>query len=499
MTRPEDPGLFVRLAPTMERALRAANPWWRGESIHGLKPHRRWAFEPLVKGLERGPSPAVVLSGPRRVGKTTLLLQVIQELIDRGVDPSRIFRVQFDDLPEIRKLESPLLTLSQWFEQAVLGSTFNRAANAGRQAFLFFDEVQNLASWSDELKNLVDINPVRVLVTGSSSLRIEEGRDSLAGRVQTLVLGPLLLREIAELREIERLPVFLPANGLTPLVDRATWTRLRDFGLEYRQARDAAFRAFSDRGGYPDAHALPELPWEELADHLNETVVRRAIQHDLRMGERGRKRDELLLEAVFRLSCRYTGQAPGSQLYLDEIQETLRANVGWQRVLSYLRFLDGALLIRLIEPLEIRLKKERGPPKVCICDHALRASWLRERVPLHPEELKHFKNPELAGHVAEGVVGQFLRSIWTLDVKHFPERGSEPEVDFVLTIGTQRIPVEVKYRNRVHHDDTRGLRRFLEKSANEASFGVIVTQHDDRATDDPRIVSLPLSSLLLLR
>lgn len=499
MTSPEDPGLFVRLAPTMERALRDANPWWRGEKVHGLKPHRRWAFDALVRGLQGGPSPAIVLSGPRRVGKTTLLLQVVQELIDRGVDPSRIFRVQFDDLPEIRKLESPLLTLSQWFAQTVLGSTFNRAASEGRQAFLLFDEVQNLASWSDELKNLVDINPVRVLVTGSSSLRIEEGRDSLAGRIQTLVLGPLLLREIAELREIARLDPFLPANGLAPLLEKATWLGLRDFAIDHRDARDAAFKAFSDRGGYPDAHALPEVPWEELAEHLNETVVRRAIKHDLRMGERGRQRDELLLEAVFRLSCRYTGQAPGSALYLEEIQDTLGANVGWQRVLSYLKFLDGALLIRLIEPLEIRLKKKRGPPKICICDHSLRAAWLQERVPIDPAGLEKATNADLAGHIAEGVTGQFLRSIWTLDVKHLPERGSDPEVDFVLTIGAKRIPVEVKYRRRVQHEDTRGLRRFLEKSSNEASFGIVVTQLDEPATDDPRIVSLPLSSLLLLR
>ena len=52
-------------------------------------------------------------------------------------------------------------------------------------------------------------------------------------------------------------------------------------------------------GAYPIAQEKYETPWHELADYLNETVIERAIQHDLRMGPRGQKRDEKLLEEVF--------------------------------------------------------------------------------------------------------------------------------------------------------------------------------------------------------
>jgi predicted AAA+ superfamily ATPase len=233
---------------------------------------------------------------------------------------------------------------------------------------------------------------------------------------------------------------------------------------------------------------------------LNETVIRRAIQHDLRMGPRGAKRDEHLLEEVFRLACRYVGQSPAQGLYLDEVRRAMNANVGWQRILAYLRFLDGTLLIRLIEPLELRLKKRRGASKLCLCDHALRAAWLQEQVPLDPEALAAEPHlSDLAGRIAESATGYFFRSIVGLDVAHFPERTAEPEVDFVLTVGEQRIPVEVKYRRRVSHDDTVGLRAMIEKTVYRAPFGVIVTQQDEPASDDPRIVSLPLSTLLLMR
>src|SRR5574341_264850 len=171
----------------------------------------------------------------------------------------------------------------------------------------------------------------------------------------------------------------------------------------------------------------------------------------------------------------------------------MAANIGWQRILAYLKFLDGTLLIRLIEPLELRLKRARGAPKLCLCDHALRASWLQEVVPLHSEGLQqHPHLHDLAGRIAESVAGYFLKSITNLDVAHFPERAAEREVDFVLTIGEQRIPMEIKYRSQITWEDTKGVRSFIEKSVYNAPFGLIITKNDEPASDDPRIVSLPL-------
>lgn len=489
-------------SPSLEATLRDSNPWWRGEKLFNLPPLRRWAFGPVLDGLKRGLAPVTVLRGPRQVGKTTLLNQTIDALLTEGVSPSRIFRVQFDDLPELkpRKISEPILELSRWFSQNVLGKSLNQAALDRQQAFVFLDAVQNLADWAPQLKHLVDMNPVRVLVTGSSALRIEAGRDSLAGRISTLEMGPLLLREIAELRTFGTPPAYLPHNGLAPLKDKQFWSGLREFGKVHQGVRDRAFSAFSERGAYPVAQARPDTPWEQTADFLNETVIRRAIQHDLRIGAKGQKRDENLLEEVFRLACRYIGQSPSNNLYLGELRQALKANIGWQRVLAYLKFLDGTLLLRLIEPMELRLKKRKGASKLCLCDHALRAAWLQEVVPLTAEGLALSPHlSDLAGRIAESVAGYFLRSIVNLDVAHFPERSNEPEVDFVLTVGEQRIPVEVEYRRHIDHADTHGLRSFIEKAHYNAPFGVLVTMTDDVATDDPRIISLPLSSLLLMR
>jgi predicted AAA+ superfamily ATPase len=491
-----------RMPPEVDAFLRSTNPWWEGKPGPILPSYRRWAFSLTLKKMDSGLAPIVVVRGPRQVGKTTLQQQIIEYLIrEKAVDPNRILRVQCDDIPSIRGVKDPVLAIARWYENRVLGMTFNEAARKGVTAYLLLDEVQNLSDWAPQLKSLVDHNTIKVLITGSSALRIEAGRDSLAGRITQVELGTLLLREIAGLRFGESVAPHLPVNGLDPLLRQGFWTDLQQYGLAHRKERDEAFRAFSERGGYPMAQARAETPWPEVADQLNETVIQRAIQHDLRMGQKGIKRDAQLLEEVFRLACRYAGQSPSQAIFVQEIKRALRSDVGWQRILAYLRFLDGALLIKLISPLELRLKKRKGNYKLCVCDHGLRASWLQEAVPLDPDMLSQAPHlHDLAGHLAESVVGYFLGGLPLLDLAHFPERGAEPEVDFVITLGEHRIPVEVKYRRQIDsHRDTLGLRAFLEKTVYNAPFGVLVTLNDDVVIPDPRIVPVSLRSLMLMR
>ncbi len=492
----------IQLSPELEAFLMDTNPWWLGNPMPPLPPFRRWLFEHAYQRLKTGLAPVTVLRGPRQVGKTTLQEQIIDYLLTQdNINPKRIFRVQFDELPSLKGLKDPILSLCRWFEKRILKDTFNAWARRNEPIFVFLDEVQNLVDWAPQIKALVDHHAVRVLLTGSSALRIEHGRDSLAGRISTLELGTLLLREIIALRKWSELPAVLPLNGLKKLQEKDFWIALRDHGRHHIELRNRSFVAFSERGGYPVAQIRTDRPWEEIADQLNETVIRRVILHDLRMGERGKKRDQNLLEELFRVCCRYAGQAPSQAVFIDELRTALTANIGWPRVLSYLQFLNDTLLIRLVQPLELRLKRKKGPRKICLNDHSLRASLLQEIIPLTPQALETSPHlSDLAGRIAESVLGYFLSSIPGLDLAWFPERGAEPEVDFVITVGEHRIPIEVKYRKRIDsHRDTRGLRAFIEKTVYNAPFGILVTLTDDVEIPDPRIVALPLPSVLLMR
>ncbi len=491
----------MKLTEGLVRDLRRMNPWWEGLPMPVLPPARRHLVAQIHRRLEHRLAPIVAVRGPRQIGKTIAQMQVLGDLLSSGVPSRNIFRIQADELPALAGLPEPILRLMDWFEDHVLKAKLNEAAHRGEKTYLLLDEVQNLRDWATQLKFLVDHSTTQVVVTGSSALRLEQGRDSLAGRITTIEAGVLSLTEIARFRQMDLGMPFFEDNGLEPLTRREFWEELAARGRQRARERDVVFAAFSERGGYPLAHQLAQVEWGYLADQLNENVIRRVIQHDLRVGERGRARDARLLEEVFRLACRYAGQAPGAQLLAREAQRALDANVGPRRIAQYLRFLSDTLLLRVIEPLEVRLKRQRGSAKLCLADHGLRASWLQEVIPLDPAVLR--EEPQLtalSGHLAESVVGAGLATISQLDLAHLPARGGEPEIDFVLTIGTRRIPLEVKYQRRIDPlADTEGLRTFIEKAANNAPFGLLVCQTDEAQINDPRIICLPLSSLMLLR
>jgi predicted AAA+ superfamily ATPase len=225
--------------PALAEYIDQMNPWWRDEPAPPVRVYKRWPLPLLVTRLQSGVTPAVVLRGPRRVGKTVLLRQVLDTLLNQGVASNRILYLPFDELPDLNKLSQPLLSLAYWFERRRLGCTFNEAARNGAPAFLFLDEVQNLDAWAPQLKSLVDNHEVRVFVTGSSSLRIEAGRDSLAGRISTLTLGTLLLREIAGLRFGHAIGALMPQNGLAAFLRREFWEEAKAKGERERDARAA--------------------------------------------------------------------------------------------------------------------------------------------------------------------------------------------------------------------------------------------------------------------
>ena len=231
----------------MVRDLQRMNPWWEGKSLPVLPATRRHLVGAIHKRLQVRLAPIVVVRGPRQIGKTTAQLHVLQDLLDKGVPPTNVFRVQCDELPEIAALSEPLLRLVDWFEQAVLKKTLNEAARQGEATYLLLDEVQNLKDWAPQLKSLVDNSTTQVVVTGSSALRIELGRDSLAGRISTIEAGVLSLTEIGMFHGLDLGLPFLADNGLDALAAPEFWKNLEIHGRAKQQFRDPAFVWFSQR------------------------------------------------------------------------------------------------------------------------------------------------------------------------------------------------------------------------------------------------------------
>ena len=223
------------------------------------------------------------------------------------------------------------------------------------------------------------------------------------------------------------------------------------------------------------------------------------LRHDLQGSLLHPDLDPQLLSLVCRLACRYAGQAPSCGSLAQQIDRPFD-DVDAPQVANYMEFLDDTMIVRLVHPLEFRLQRTNQRPKICLSDHAIRATQLDEPVPLASSQLADASTlATIAGHLAKSTFGAALADAPSLSVHHQPQRGSTTEIDYLLSVGDHRVPVEVQYQRNVDLDrDTRALREFIAEPANHTTFGIIVTRTDVATPEGSNIVAVPLSTLLLL-
>lgn len=166
--------------PSVLDLLTALNPWWSGKPFEaGIR--REKYFTKIQKYL--GTGEIVVLTGVRRSGKTTLLFQIIDDLIrNRRVDPRSILFVNCDE-PEIARLENPLETLLETYRRDVYG---------GDAAYLILDEIQTIEGWERWVKSLYDRKQFTLIISGSTSYLLDSNLSTLiAGRYLPVHVYPL--------------------------------------------------------------------------------------------------------------------------------------------------------------------------------------------------------------------------------------------------------------------------------------------------------------------
>lgn len=460
------------------RALERMNPWWRAYPLPEIPSIRRDAFEAIWTQIHSGIAPVVALRGPRQVGKTTIQHQIVEQLLFlEQIDPRWILRVQFDDTPALGLLQSPIDAIVRWYEENVLLQTVNAASRSGAPPYLLFDEVQNLKQWSNQVKALADSSSCHIFVTGSSALRIKAGNDTLAGRLSMHELSPLTIREIARIRGLGQLPR-IEAVGPADLLMPGLWEDAADLYLANRDLISKAFGRFSDYGGYPICHKGAALGHEQEVEHLYKSVVAgivdRTLSQDLVPGI-----TETQMREIFWLCCRYAGQRPAPA----GLAEQVAARMGGDRlrvaeIERALLYLEESLLIRRIRPVEMRNRKNNQTSTIALCDHFVREAFLGDNVPIDPARLRGRPSPILtqAGFLMESTVAFHIGAAGSVQVNYVPESNGESEIDVLMGYGARRLPIEVKYQRAVNKADCQAIDAFCSVEANQAEFGLIVTQ-----------------------
>ena len=166
-------------------------------------------------------------------------LQIVQDLLDEGVPPRHIIRVPLDQVTATEDMLDPILRITAWIEHNITPATFNALAHQGQPAYLFFDEVQRIHNWNEQLKFLVDHSAVEVVATGSSALRIERGGHQMAGRMSTVEAGTLSLTEIADFQGIHPL---ITSRTKQALGNSAGWSSGKNWPNADGETRQLATR-----------------------------------------------------------------------------------------------------------------------------------------------------------------------------------------------------------------------------------------------------------------
>jgi predicted AAA+ superfamily ATPase len=328
-----------------------------------------------------------VIAGPRQVGKTTLVQQVL--------DGFRLYA-------RYASADEPTLRGGEWIAQQWEAARLESVAVGRRGGVLVLDEIQKISGWSETIKRLWDEDTrakrrLKVVVLGSAPLLIARGlTESLAGRFEILHLPHW---SFAEMRTA--------------------------FGWNVDQ--------YVFYGGYPGAAPLIRDP-ARWSRYVLDALVETTISRDVLLLSRVDK--PALLRRTFELACRYSGQVLSYTKMLGQLQDAGNATT----LAHYLDLLAGAGMVRGLQKYAGSAARQRGSsPKLQVMNTALQTA------PLGLTFQQARGDPALWGRLVESTVGAHLANAAAAgNCELFYWREGNHEVDFVLRKGRTVTAIEVK-------------------------------------------------------
>ena len=271
------------------KVLRQYNPWWKTPVAikEESKPQKRLAYYETLKMLtHKTIRRFTVLSGVRRVGKTTIMYQIIDHLIDEGVNPKNIFYATFDN---------PILKLVD--VDSVL-SIYESLYPIEGTRYIFFDEIQYTKNWELWMKVIYDSRKdIRLVATGSASPILEKGAaDSGTGRWSVLKIPTMSFFEYCKLLQLDvpKLPEKLRLSSLVNMSD----SELGDLISRFSELQNH-FNRYLTIGGFPELVLSDDDVYAQRT--LREDVVDKVIKRDVL--SLFNIRSPLLMEKLFLYLC----------------------------------------------------------------------------------------------------------------------------------------------------------------------------------------------------
>lgn len=334
--------------------LRFENPWWVDGKIDddfAFKKPRLYfdLFQPLVE--ERDVRRAVVLMGPRRVGKTVLMQHSIQELLSKHVLQRKICFIN---------IENPIyngLSLENLFSLARRGVSDQSLEGW----YVYFDEIQYLKDWAIHLKVLVDSYPkTKFIASGSAAAALKMSSiESGAGRFTEFLLPPLTFAEYLDLLGLDSLiiPQRLDWNG--QVMERHTTINIEKLNEQFIQ--------YVNFGGYPEV-IFSEQIRSNPSRYIRGDIVDKVLLRDLPSLYGISNVQEL--NSLFTTLAYNTAQ----EVSLDALSKG--SGVEKYQLRKYLEYLESAFLIKIVHRVDNSGKRFRRANffKVFLTNPSLRSA-----------------------------------------------------------------------------------------------------------------------------
>ncbi len=317
--------------------LRIDNPWWVENEIPQffLKMSPRLyldIFYPLLRSLDV--QRAVLLMGPRRVGKTVLLYHSIQRLIEDGIPAQNIIYIS---------VETPIynnINLEQLF--LLCKQTLNKQVNDNEAYYVFFDEIQYLKDWEIHLKSLVDTyHNVRFVASGSAAAELKKrSNESGAGRFTDFSLPPLTFYEYIHLKGYQHLLVSSEMQrsdtevGVNSSIDI---DRLNELFVDY-----------INYGGYPEVVFSQKIR-EDPGQFIRHDIIDKVLLRDL--PSLYGIQDVQELNSVFTMIAYHSG----SQFSYETMSR--ESGVRKDVLRRYIAYLEAAFLIKVVHRTDDNAKR----------------------------------------------------------------------------------------------------------------------------------------------
>ena len=439
------------------KVLRQYNPWWLNPSAikEESKPQKRLAYYEALKMIRhKTVRRFAVLSGARRVGKTTIMYQMIDSLIEEGVNPKNILYVSFDN--PIVKLVNVETVLSIYESLYPIKGT----------KYVFFDEIQYTEHWELWMKVIYDSRrDIRLTATGSASPILEKGAtDSGTGRWNILKIPTMSFYEYCCLLQIDK-PILSDDIKLTKLV------KMSDAELGDLMARFAPLEGHFNRylmvGGFPELVLSDDDIYAQRM--LREDVVDKVIKRDVLT--LFNIRSPLLMEKLFLYLCMNSAEIFSITTAAKELE-----NISVSTIEGYIEALEMSNLIYLAKPIDVGSKGSlKGRPKIFIADAAIRNAVLMIEDVLSDEK-------EL-GAMVETCVYKHIVSFYqgcTAQLGYFRKaKDNQKEVDVVIELPYEKILCEVKYRNNSHIPATDAIVELCKDEKSKVTNAFLITKQLD--------------------